>query len=780
MSAKNTNEIKKVAVIGSGVMGSGIAGQVANAGIPVILLDIVPKEGSNRNALAEGAIVKMLKNKPAPFMHKSNAKLITAGNTEDHLDLLADVDWIVEVIIENPKIKCGLYDQLDKVCKPDTIITSNTSTIPLSILTEDMSAERKKRFAITHFFNPPRYMRLLELVEGNDTDKGVVETLRQFCDVTLGKGVVDCNDTPGFIANRIGNMWMLGALNGAFDLGMTVEEADAVSGRPFGIPKTATFGLFDLVGIDLMPMVSQSLADNVGQGDPFMEVHRDQPYITKMIGEGYTGRKGKGGFYRLNKVGGKRVKETRDLQTHEYRAPMKPDLASLKTRSLRDLVEAGDKGSDYAWYILSRGLLYAVQVAEEIATDIVAIDAAMRLGYAWKKGPFELIDDLGAAWFIERLKADGKDIPALLTAVGDGTFYKEEDGKLFFMGYDGTYREVEREEGVLLLSDVKRASKPLLSNASASAWDIGDGVVCLEFHTKMNAIDDDIMAMINDTREMIEGSADHKALVIYNEGDNFSAGVNLTKAVEAGHAKDWDRIEYVVRTGQETYSALKFAGFPTVAAPSGMALGGGCEVLLHTASIQAHSESYIGLVEVGVGFIPGWGGCKELLLRWINNKRRPGGPVPPVVQAFQTIGTAKVSTSAREAMDLLFLTHKDGVTMNRDRLLFDAKTKALALTEGYEAPEKQEEIRLPGIGVKALLDMTTQEYARKGLATPHDVTVSERLAWVLSGGDTDITATMSEDDLIMLERSAFMELAKTPETLARVEHMLETGKPLRN
>ncbi len=774
------NEIKKVAVIGSGVMGSGIAGQVANAGIPVVLLDIVPKEGKNRNALAEGAVARMLKTKPAPFMHKSNAKLITTGNTEDHLDLLADVDWVVEVIIENPAIKRDLYGKLDKVCKADAIITSNTSTIPLSILTEDMSAARKKRFAVTHFFNPPRYMRLLELVEGKATEASVAETLRQFCDVTLGKGVVGCNDTPGFIANRIGNMWLLAACNGAFDLDLTVEEADAVSGRPFGLPKTATFGLFDLVGIDLMPLVNKSLADNVGQGDLFLKVNRDQPYIDKMIADGYTGRKGKGGFYRMNKAGGKRVMETRDLKTHEYRSTIKPDLASLKTKSLKALVETGDKGSDYAWYILSRGLLYAVQVAEEIAGDIVAIDEAMRLGYAWKQGPFEMIDELGAAWFADKLKADGKEVPTLLTMVGNGTFYKEEGSKLFYFGYDGAYHEVTRGEGVLLLADIKRDAKPLMTNPSASVWDIGDGALCLEFHTKMNAIDADIMGMINDARTHIEGSSEHKALVIYNEGGNFSAGVNLAQAVGALVDKDLDTVEATVRTGQETYAALKFANFPTVGAPSGMALGGGCEVLLHCASIQAHSESYIGLVEVGVGFIPGWGGCKELLLRWINNKRRPGGPVPPVVQTFQTIGTAKVSTSAREAQDLLFVSHKDGITMNKDRLLFDAKKRALALVDGYQAPEKQEEIRLPGIGVKALLDNTTKEFAGKGLATPHDLVVSERLAWVLSGGDNDITDMLSEDDLIMMERKAFMDLAGTDATLARVQHMLETGKPLRN
>ncbi|HYD31937.1 MAG TPA: 3-hydroxyacyl-CoA dehydrogenase/enoyl-CoA hydratase family protein, partial [Azospirillaceae bacterium] len=605
--------IAKVAVLGAGVMGAGIAAQVANSGTPVVLLDIVPKEGENRNAIAEGAVARMLKTDPAPFMHPKNARLITTGNLEDHLHLLAECDWIVEAVVENLDVKRDLYRKVDAVRKAGSIVSSNTSTIPLSMLIEGMPDSFAADFIITHFFNPPRYMRLLEVVASPKTRPEAQEAMRRFGDVKLGKTVVDAKDTPGFIGNRIGIYWMQCAVTEAMEGGLTVEEADAVLGRPMGIPKTGVFGLLDLVGIDLMPHVMKSMVATLSGDDPLHTLIRDDSLVRKMIAEGYTGRKGKGGFYRVNRAAGK-VKEAIDFKSGEYRRQEKASLESLdaaKSGGLRALVSHPDRGGQYAWKVLAGTLGYAAALVPEIADTVVGVDEAMRLGYNWKFGPFELIDKLGPAWLAEKLAADGRPVPELLKKVGDGTFYRIESGQLQFFGTDGRYHDVTRPAGVVLLSDIKRRSNPVARNGSASLWDIGDGVACLEFHTKMNALDNDVMAMIRKAIGIVE--RDFKALVIHNEGSHFSAGANLGLALFAANIGLWPEIESLVQEGQETYKALKYAPFPVVGAPSGLALGGGCEVLLHCDVVQAHAETYVGLVEVGVGLIPAWGGCKEML-----------------------------------------------------------------------------------------------------------------------------------------------------------------------
>ncbi|HZH25589.1 MAG TPA: 3-hydroxyacyl-CoA dehydrogenase/enoyl-CoA hydratase family protein [Azospirillaceae bacterium] len=778
-------EIKSVAVIGAGLMGSGIAAHVANAGVPVLLLDIVPdaaRNGNDRSVVARTAIERMLKADPAPFMHPRNAKLVTPGNIEDDLEKLAGVDWIVEAVVENPQIKSDIYARVDKHRKPGSIVSSNTSTIPLNILVEGQSDAFKRDFCVTHFFNPPRYMRLLEVVKGPDTRADAVEAVSRFGDVALGKGVVACKDTPGFIANRIGTFWVETAFNAALDLGLTVEEADAVGSRPMGIPKTGVFGLMDLVGIDLSPLLAQSFLRTLPKDDAYRTIHRDSPLVTRMIAEGFTGRKGKGGFYRLNKAAdGSRVKEALDLRTGQYRPSEKARLDSASVKGLKALVEHPDKGGRFAWAVLSQTLSYAADLVPDIADDIHAVDEAMRLGYAWKSGPFEMIDQLGTGWFAEKLAAEGRPIPKMLKVANGRPFYKTENGKLFFLGTGGEYQELKRPEGVLLLADIKRGSKPVAKNGSAALWDIGDGVLCLEFTSKMNALDADIMAMLGKATDLIgEGKGPHKALVIYNEGSNFSVGANLGLALFAVNIAMWPVVEEGIAQGQQAYKALKYAPFPSVAAPSGMALGGGCEILMHCSAVQAHAETYTGLVEVGVGVVPGWGGCKELIARYNANPKRPGGPMPPVAKAFEVIGTAKVSKSAAEAKELGFLRPDDGITMNRDRLLFDAKRKALALLDGYKPPEPVE-IRLPGATGKAALMLAVRDFAAQGKATPHDVVVSEALATVLTGGEgADWTVPVKEDDLLDAERAAFMTLLKTPGTVARIEHMLETGKPLRN
>ena len=772
-------EIAKAAVLGAGVMGAGIAAHITNAGVPVVLLDIVPEGAGNRNAIAEGAVAKLLKAEPAAFMDKGNAKLITAGNVEDDLAQLGECDWIIEAVAERPDVKKALYDKIAPHRKPGSIVSSNTSTIPLAMLMEGMADALRRDFLITHFFNPPRYMRLLEVAAAETTRPEAVETIRAFADVSLGKGVVMVKDTPGFIANRIGIFWLQCAVVTAMEMGLTVEEADAVMGRPIGAPKSGVFGLLDLVGLDLMPHVLGSMAVALAKDDPFHAIFREPELIKRMIADGYTGRKGKGGFYRLDASSGRKVKEAIDLATGQYAPAAKAKLDSVAAakKGLRALVEHPDKGGRYAWEVLARTLSYAARLVPDIADEITAVDEAMRLGYNWKYGPFELIDRLGPAWFAARLEEDGLPVPSLLAAVGEGTFYRVEQGRLQHLTVAGGYRAVPRAEGVLLLADVKRASERLAGNGSASLWDIGDAVACLEFHTKMNTIDRGTLAMIAKAVEVV--STGHKALVIHNEADNFSLGANLALVLFAANIAAWPEIEALIEQGQEAVLALKYAPFPVVGAPTGMALGGGCEILLHCDAVQAHAETYMGLVEVGVGFVPGWGGCKEMLVRGAGDPKGPRGPMAPVVRAFETIGMAAVSKSAAEARRLLYLRPGDAITMNRDRLLADAKAKALALAADYVPPEVPE-IVLPGAAAKAAMAMAVSGFRKLGKATAHDAVVAEALAGVLSGGGTDMTESLSEDDVMALERRAFMRLVREPATLARVEHTLETGKPLRN
>ncbi|HQP93382.1 MAG TPA: 3-hydroxyacyl-CoA dehydrogenase/enoyl-CoA hydratase family protein [Thermoanaerobaculia bacterium] len=773
--------IAKVGVLGAGVMGAGIAAHFANAGLPVVLLDIVPEGATDRNVIAAGAIEKMKKTKPAPFMSAARARLVTPGNLEDHLELLADCDWIVEAVVERLDVKQSVYRRLDAVRRPGTIVSSNTSTIPISHLVEGLPETFARDFLVTHFFNPPRYMRLLEIVAGKATRPEVVAAVTAFADERLGKSVVACKDTPGFIANRIGTFWLEAATKAAIEGGLTVEEADSVAGRPMGFPKTGIFGLLDLVGLDLGPHIAASLLATLPADDPYREIYEDRPLLRWMIAEGYTGRKGKGGFYRLDREGEKKTKLAIDLATGEYRPQTRPRLASVTAgaKDLRKLVEHPDKGGRFAWQLLSRTLAYAASLVPAIADDLTAVDEAMRTGYAWKWGPFEMIDRLGPAWFAARLAAEGRPVPPLLAAVGDGTFYRVEAGRMQVFGTDGAYHDVVRPVGVLLLSDVKLAGPPVAKNASASLWDLGDGVLCLEFTSKSNSLDEAILRQLQKAMKLIENGR-FRALVVHNEGTNFSVGANLGLALFAANIALWPAIEALIAEGQRVYKALKYAPFPVVGAPSGMALGGGCEILLHCDAIQAHAESYIGLVEVGVGVVPGWGGCKEMLARWIANPKRPGGPMPPVAKVFEMISTAQVSTSAEEAREMVILREGDGITMNRDRLLADAKAKALALlAAGYEPPAEPV-FQLPGPSAKAALDLAVAGFRASGAATPHDEVVAGKLACILSGGDTDITDTVSEDELYRFEREAFLELVRHPDTLARIEHMLATGKPLRN
>jgi 3-hydroxyacyl-CoA dehydrogenase len=771
--------IRKVGVIGAGTMGAGIAAHVANAGVPVVLLDIVPNGANNRNALAEGAVAKLRKAEPAAFMHDGAAKLIEPGNLEDDLGKLADCDWIVEAVLERTDIKQALYRKLDGVRRPGTAISSNTSTIALKVLTEGMSEAFRRDFLITHFFNPPRYMRLLEIVSGPDTAVDTVAAVTQFADVALGKSIVRCEDSPGFIANRLGIYWLQLALIEAIDQGLTVEEADAIMGRPMGIPKTGIFGLMDLVGIDLGPHVNASMRAVLPKSDAFHTIDRDIPLIGRMIEQGLTGRKGKGGFYRVDRSAGSRTRMAIDLNSGEYRAEQRPALPEIEAagRDLRILLTAPGKIGTYAFRVLAQTIAYAASLIPEAAGSIADIDEAMRLGYNWKWGPFELADKLGSAWLVEQLTAHDIAVPKLLADAAGQRFYLVAGGKRQYLGTDGAYHDVVRAPGVLLLEDIKLAAKPVLKNGSAALWDIGDGVACFEFTSKSNALDDQIIALLGKSIEVV--GAKFKALVIYNEGTNFSLGANLGLALFAANIAAWSEIEKLIAAGQQTYKALKYAPFPVVAAPAGMALGGGCEIVLHADAVQAHAETYLGLVECGVGLIPGWGGCGEMLARWQAEPKLPRGPMPAPAKVFEGISTADVSKSAHQAMEKKFLRPTDGISMNRDRLLADAKRRALSLVEGYNPP-KPPEFVLPGPAGWAGLNAAATGFHRRGIATDHDLVVADALADVLCGGEADIIDTVSERQILDLERKAFMRLARTGPTLARIEHTLETGKPLRN
>ncbi|MBB4085151.1 3-hydroxyacyl-CoA dehydrogenase/enoyl-CoA hydratase family protein [Sphingomonas carotinifaciens] len=774
-----TDAIKKVCVIGAGVMGAGIAAQVANAGVPVLLLDIVPKDGADRDAVAKGAVARMLKTDPAPFMSKAAAKLVETGNIEDHLDRVAECDWIVEAVVERLGIKQALYARLEQAKRPGTAVSSNTSTIPLANLTEGRSDQFRRDFLITHFFNPPRYMRLIEIVTSPATDTGVAARVSDFVDRMMGKRIVRAKDTPGFIANRIGTYWLSVAINAAMDQGLTVEEADQIGGRPMGVPKTGIFGLVDLVGIDLMPLLSKSLSATLPQGDAYFDTVRPMPLIERMIADGFTGRKGKGGFYRLDKRSdGSRQKLAIDLATGEYRPEKKPErLPGKAEKDLAALVAAPGKAGAYAWAVLGPVLAYAAGLAGEVADDIVAIDDAMKLGYNWKFGPFELIDRLGPGKLAERLRAEGRAVPQILETAGDRPFYRVEGGKRRYLTLGGDYADVVRGEGVLLLEDIKLRAEPLARNGSAALWDIGDGVVCLEFTAKMNAFDEQVIQLIQKAIPLVKGG--YKALVIYNEGSNFSAGANLGLAMFAVNIAAWSEVDKLITGGQAAFKALKYAPFPVVAAPAGLALGGGCEILLHADAIQAHAETYTGLVEAGVGLVPGWGGHGEMLDRFQKTPGFPRGPMPATAKAFEMISTAKVAKSAAEAREMMILRRSDGITMNRDRLLADAKNKALALVEGYAPPEKPI-FRLAGESGRVGIAGVVRDFVKKGVATPYDQVVAGRLAQVLTGGEADLVDIVTEDQLLKLERRQFMASVKDARTQARIEHMLETGKPLRN
>lgn len=789
-------KINKIAVLGSGVMGSGIAALCANAGFDVLLLDLPAKEG-DRNAAAKGAIEKQLGGKMPGFSHKRNAKKVTPGNFEDDLDKLAEVDWIIEVVIEKLEIKHDVYRKIEGVRKAGSVVSSNTSTLPLAKLTEGQPDSFKRDFMISHFFNPPRFMPLLEVVKAPEMDDARFRAVCAFADKHLGKTVVEAKDTPGFLANRIGVYWLMVALYDAIEMGISVEDADAILSKPMGIPKTGVFGLFDLIGIDLMPHIAKAMLDTLPEGDVFRNIYHEPKLITDMIGEGYTGRKGKGGFYRLTRD---RKKEVKNLQTGEYAPEEKSRLESVKAGKLglAAVLSHPDIGGRYAASVMMKTLHYAASLVPEIAEDIYSIDQAMKTGYAWKYGPFELLDRMkwdeqeGTAIFAAKCQEWGLLMPGIIEVAAGRPLYRVEGNQEQYLGLDGEYHAIAYPEGSLMFKDVQLGHKPILKNGSAELWDLGDGVAGFTLKTKMNTFDPDVFKLIHQSIERVQ--QDFNGMVIGTDAERFSLGANLGFFMFAANTASWDVISSTIKGGQDAFMALKFAPFPVVGSLSHMALGGGCEILLHCDAVQAHIESYPGLVEVGVGIVPGWGGCKEMVGRHlalaaevhgeIQSDKPPSavmahGPMPPVSKAFEYISMAKVAGSAQEAQDMLILNAASGISMNRRRVLADAKAKCLTLAEGYRPPEPFV-YTLPGTSGRDALYMAVDNFVKNGKATPHDEVVSKHLAQVLTGGETDMTETLSEQDMLDLEHDIFMQLVKTEGTLARVEHMLMTNKPLRN
>jgi 3-hydroxyacyl-CoA dehydrogenase len=765
-----------ITVIGSGLMGSAIAAHLANAGCKVNLLDITDKKHENKNHLADLALKKLTKIKPSPLTLKSNLKLIKTGNLDENLDVINESEWVIEVIIENLEIKKDLYKKIDEIMQDDLIVSSNTSTIPIKLLSEGLSKKFKKNFLITHFFNPPRYLKLLEIVKSEDTENEIVKEINDFCDINLGKTVIETKDTPGFIGNRIGIFWIERAAVEAIKSDLTVEEADSIIMNAFKVPKTGVFGLIDVVGLDLIPPVVKSLLLNIPKSDYYHSVHETPEIFQFMLENKMIGRKGDGGFYKLINIKNKKIKHSLDLRTREYRISSKPKIIN---KNLKKFLDKDDKFSKYAWNVLSEVLYYVLTIAEEISLDINSIDEAMKNGFGWQLGPFEIIDKIGVSFLIEKLNDSKKTIPSILNDIGENKFYQLETNQIKYFDFvSKKYVTLNRLEGVLLLSDIKKSNKPLKKISTASLWDIGDQITVFEIHSKSNTLDMVTMDFLNQCIDIVSSS--FKAMIIYNEGDFFSAGANLGEALFLGNiGLDKEVEKNILLKGQEVYSKLKYSKFPVIAAPFNLALGGGCEIILHSNYVQAHIESYIGLTEAALGILPAWGGCKELLSRFSTNKKIPKGPMPAIIKTFELIGMSKVSTSAQEAKKIGYLKETDGITMNRNRLLFDAKMKAIKMSKNYKIPDKNIYC-LPGRTALSAIKLSLQNMESIGAISQYDKFIGEKIAYVLSGGDTDITNELFEENILKLEKDAIYNLIKENLTIERLEHILETGKYLRN
>jgi len=803
--------IEKAVVLGAGTMGSRIAAHFANAGLPCILLDIVPPNlppdapAGDRKKVVRAGLDAAKKSKPAAFFTTALAEKIAIGNFDDDLARCAEADWIIEVVAENLEIKRNLLARVAQFRKPGAIVTTNTSGLPVHLIAEGMSEEFQQHWAGTHFFNPPRYLKLVEVIPGPKTSHQVVETLGEFCDRRLGKGVVVAKDTPNFIANRIGTFSMLNALRLMSTLGMTVEEVDACTGPAVGWPKSATFRTADIVGLDVLVHVVRNIYETA-PNDESREMYKVPALVEEMAKRGWLGDKTGQGFYKKVKGEGEKEILTLDVNTMEYRPRQKARFASLEmgkaiedTRErLRGLVgpvlegQKGDKAQQFLWGALSEMCLYAARRVPEISDNVVDVDRALRWGFAWELGPFEIMDAIGVKAFAGQVQKEGRALPPVIEKVlasGRKGFYESDKGTTtVFDISNGASKKVEEPKGVIILKSLKDAGREVERNAGASLIDLGDGVACVEFHAKMNAIGADLIAMLHKGLKRLE--TDFDAMVIANQAVNFSVGANLMLVLVGAQEQEWDELHMAVKQFQNINLAIKYAPKPVVAAPQGLALGGGCEVTLHAARIQAAAEAYIGLVETGVGLIPGGGGTKEMLIR--ANEHAAGGEELDLFHAlkpvFEAIAMAKVGSSAEECRDLGYLRREDGVSMNRDRLVADAKGAALSIVRGGYKPlaatwqegAQTTQIKVLGEQFLAGAKLAIHIMLRGGYASEYDAHVGRKLANILAGGALTSPQLVSEQYVLDLEREAFVSLCGEKKTQERIAHTLKTGKPLRN
>ncbi len=794
-----TKQVRKVAVLGAGVMGSGIAAHVAGAGYPVLLLDIVPPfaapEGTDasskawRNKFALDAKEKLLKTKPNAHHAKKDEGLIEIGNLEDDLGRLNECDWVIEAVKEDLGVKRALFSRIDALRHADLVVTSNTSGLPIAAIVEGMSEGFKKHFFVTHFFNPPRYMRLLEIVTGPDSDQGVVDRIVKYGEDVLGKGIVYGKDTPNFVANRIGTFGMLDAIHQMLKDGLTPEEVDSLLGTPVGHPKSALFRTGDIVGLDTFAHVAKNCFDLLVT-DEERETFKLPEYIQKMVATGKLGDKSKGGFYRKGKEG----LETLDPATGEYRANQKariPVVKELKEvedlgERLRILAKSDDKYGRFAFTVTARSLAYSARRLGEIADDVTQIDRAMKWGFNWELGPFESWDAMGFAETANRMKAAGTALPKWvdeMLAAGVSGFYRN-DGAEFYDPFSKSWKGSGKSVRALRLPKRADTKKVVDHNDSATLFDIGDGVFCVEFHSKMNSVDPDNTAMLFKGVEKAEKEG--AGLVIANEAtDAFSAGANLFLVlVTANQAAEepglWKELENQVKTFQDANQRLKFANVPVVAAPFGLTLGGGAEIALGAQAIRAHAELYMGLVEVGVGLIPGGGGTKEVLWRLTSGVRDNEDLFPSIQRTFETVAMAKISFSAAEAKEMGFLQASDRITFNRDQLVYDAKQTVLAMNLTGFRPTRPRQFRVGGTAAFANLQAGLWSMLQAHQISEHDHKIATKLAYVLTGGNVPANTKVGEQYLLDLEREAFMSLVGEEKTKERMQHMLMQGKPLRN
>jgi 3-hydroxyacyl-CoA dehydrogenase len=802
-------KIEKVAVLGAGTMGARIAAHLANAGIPCFLLDIVPTELSAdekrkgltlespavRNRIVLAGLDAAKKSRPAAFFTPETARLITPGNFEDNLAWCGQVDWIVEAVAENLEIKRKLFERVEAVRKPGTIVTSNTSGLPIRLIAEGRSEDFQQHWAGTHFFNPPRYMKLVELIPGPKTQPEVLQELDEICDLRLGKGVVVAKDTPNFIANRIGTFSVLNVMRQMQALDMTIEEVDACTGPAIGQPKSATFRTADIVGLDVLVHVVRNIYENVPD-DESREMYRVPPLVEEMMKRGWLGEKTGSGFYKRVKKDGESEILTLDWHTMEYRPRQKARFGSIEagkaiedTRDrLRALVapalegKGGDKANRLLWSTLSETCLYAARRAPEIANSIVDVDRAMRWGFAWELGPFKVWDAIGVERMATALQREGKLLPPLVEVLASPqkSFYETEKGRTSYFDFGGAFKPVEEPAGIIILKSLKERSGVVQENSGTSLIDLGDGVICCEFHSKMNSIGGDLVAMIHAGISRLGSEFD--AMVVANQATNFSVGANLMLLLIGAQEGEWDDIHLAVRQFQRVNMAIKYAPGPVVVAPQGLALGGGCEISLHGARIHAAAEAYIGLVETGVGLIPAGGGTKEMLIR--ANEHAAGGEDLDLFHAlkpvFENIAMAKVSTSGEEARSLGYLRPSDLIAMNRDRQVADAKQTALGMVRAGYHPPAPAQIRVLGEEFLAGAKLAIHMMLRGGYASEHDAVVARKLGYILAGGSITAPQTVPEQYVLDLEREAFVSLCGERKTQERIAHTLKTGKPLRN